>query len=244
MKKIKPPLFSPTQFAEIMNENIGGRTIHAAISRNYCVLQDHVFEPLLGLNKYAELLESIQIAIDDPALQAKLMADWENEVYEEYKDENEPNEKITILLDRARYACLYIGLARAALKRGDIERAWAFNNEASLNTGEAIAESTAILQEIEDRKCTAQNSKNAKGRTKNFLPAKQEAARLLNEMKPDGGWPSVASAALALNEPMQKFINMNRIGGIKGSNIQTLLEKTWIPKDPLVNNAWLNSKQT
>lgn len=243
MKKIKPPLFSPTQLAKLMNEDIGGRTIDAAINRNYCILQEHAFEPLLGLDRYLQLLESIRSVTADPALQAKLMADWKNEAYEEDKDGNDLNDEVTILLDQVRYTCLYIELARAAQKKGDIERAWAFNNEASLNAGEIIEKSTAILQKIEARKRTAQNSQNAKGRINNFLTAKEEAARLLNEMKPDGGWPSVPNAAIALDEPMQEFINMNRIGGITASNIRNLLEKSWIPKDPLVNSAWLNSKR-
>jgi hypothetical protein len=53
----------------------------------------------------------------------------------------------------------------------------------------------------------------------------------------------VVSAASALEEPLGNFIDTNRIGGIKSSNIRVLLEKKWIPKDALVNNAWLKNKQ-
>ncbi|MDN3234318.1 hypothetical protein [Pseudomonas sp. WAC2] len=227
-----------------MNEHIGNITIGAAIARNQLILREHFFEPLLELEEYLKLLEDIRSVTSDPALQAQLVEKWENEVYELNEGINGLDEEIAILFRHVRYACLYLELAKAAENNKDCERAWAFNNEASLITGGIIEESAVIQKEVEANRRAKQNSENGKGRIRNFLPAKQEAARLLDKLKPEGGWPTLASAVSALDEPLGNFIDTNRIGGIKSSNIRVLLEKNWIPKDALVNNAWLNSKRS
>jgi len=243
MKKIKPPLFSPTQYANHINESIGNTTARVAIGRNQRILFSCFFEPLLERDEHIKLLEDIRSVTSDPALQGKLMENWESEVYERDEEINGLNEEINILFEHVRHACLYLELAAAADEDKDRDRAWAFNNEASLMIGNITEKSEAILSKIEADSNAKQNSANGKGRIKNFLPVKEKAARLLYEMKPEGGWLTVVSAASALEEPLGNFIDTNRIGGIKSSNIRVLLEKKWIPKDALVNNAWLKNKQ-
>lgn len=242
MKKMNPPLLSPTQHARHMNESIGGTTINAAIERNHCILRENFFEPLLGLNDHIKLLEDIRLVTSDPGLQGKLVESWENEVYELDEEILALDEEINLLFRRVRYACLYLELAQAAEENNDLNRAWAFNNEASLAVGETVEASAVILSKIEANSRSKQNSENGRGRIKNFLPAKLEAVRLLNELKPEGGWPTLASAISALEEPLGNFIDTNRIGGIKSSNVKNLLGKVWIPHDELVNNAWFKAK--
>ncbi|QLG91207.1 hypothetical protein HZF02_04240 [Pseudomonas yamanorum] len=243
MKKIKPPLFTPAEFAKNINESIGNTTIDEAIDRNHGILLQHFFEPLLERDEHLKLLEDIRLVTNDPELQGKLMENWEHEVYETDWKTNGINERINTLLQHVRYACLYLELARAAEENKHRNRAWAFNNEASLMIGEIIEKSETILNAMEADKRSAQNSKNGKGRIKNFLPVKEEAVRLLEEMKPEGGWPTLTSAVTALDEPLAHFILSNRISGMTSTNIRVLLEKTWIPKDELVNPAWEKTKQ-
>ncbi|MCP2069876.1 hypothetical protein [Pseudomonas laurylsulfatiphila] len=243
MTKIKVPLFSPTQYATHMNESIGNTTARVAIGRNHRTLWNCFFEPLLEHDEYIKLLEDIRAVTSDPALQGKLMDNWENEVYECNEEINGLNEEINITFQHVRHACLYLELATAAEKDKDHNRTWAFNNEASLMVGKIAEKSETILNKITADSNAKQNSKNGKGRIKSFLPAKEEAARLLDEMKPEGGWLTVVSAASALEEPLGSFIDANRIGGIKSSNIRNLLEKKWIPKDMLVNSAWQKNKR-
>lgn len=243
MKKIKPPLFSPEELAINMNESIGKTTIGEAIGRNHGILLQHFFEPLLERDEHLKLLEDIRLVTSDPELQGKLMEDWEHEVYEPGCKIHGLNEEINILLQRVRYACLYLELARATEENKGRDRAWAFNNEVSLMIGEIIEKSEAILNAMEGDKRSSQNSKNGKGRIKNFLPVKEEAVRLLEELKPEDGWPTLTSAVTALDEPLAHFILSNRISGMTSTNIRVLLEKTWIPKDELVNPAWEKTKQ-
>jgi len=242
MKKIKPPLFTPTERAISMNESIGQTTVSEAIGRNHGFLLQHFFEPLLERDEHLKLLEDIRLVTSDPELQGKLVGNWEHEAYETGCKIHGIDEEINILLQRVRYACLYLELARAAEENKDRDRAWAFNNESSLMIGEIIEKSETILNAMETDKRSTQNSKNGKGRIKNFLPAKEEAVRLLEDMKPEDGWPTLASAVTALDEPLAHFILSNRISGMTSTNIRALLEKTWIPKDKLVNPAWEKTK--
>lgn len=243
MKKIKPPLFSPAEFAAQMNATIGNTTIDEAIGRNHGILLQHFFEPLLERDERLKLLEDIRLATSDTERQGKLVENWKHEVYETDLKINGIDEHINTLLQHVRHACLYLELARAAEENKDRDRAWAFNNEASLMIGELIEKSETIFNEIETDKRSTQNSKNGKGRIKNFLPVKEEAVRLLEVMKPEGGWPTLTSAVTALDEPLAHFILSNRISGMTSTNIRVLLEKTWIPKDELVNPAWEKTKQ-
>lgn len=243
MKKIKPPLFTPAEYATSMNESIGKTTVIEAIGRNHGILLQHFFKPLLERDEHLKLLEDISLVTSDPELQGKLMENWEHEAYETACKIHELDEEINITLQRVRYACLYLELARAAEENKDRDQAWAFINHASLVIGEIIEKSETILNAMEADKRSAQNSKNGKGRIKNFLPVKEEAVRLLEEMKPEGGWPTLISAVTALDEPLAHFILSNRISGMTSTNIRVLLEKTWIPKDELVNPAWEKTKR-
>jgi len=243
MEKFTPRLFSPTQYAINTNERIGNTTVRAAIGRNHHYLFNYFFEPLLESDEYTNLLENIRAVTSNPELQGKLISTWEHEVYKCYEGIEGLDEEINILFDHVRHACLYLELAKAAEDNKDRDRAWAFTNEASLMINGISGASGAIFDKIDTANRTKQNRENGKGRIKNFFPVKQEAARLLEELKPKGGWLSVTSAASALEVPLGSFIDANRIGGIQSSNIQALLEKTWIPKDEFVNDAWQKSKR-
>ncbi|QAY89974.1 hypothetical protein [Pseudomonas sp. ACM7] len=235
MKKTKPPLFTRSQLTMHMNERIGSTTINEAIARNNGLLQCHFFEHFIKPGEYLKLLDSIRSCIIDPVLQGQLEASWINETIED-------NEEITILFQHVRYACLYLELARAAEENKDRDRAWAFTNDASLMTGEIIEKSSAILNamEVEGRK--AQNSKNAQGRNNASVLMKEEVVRLLEEKRPESGWPSKVAAFTALESLMTDFIKRNNILGIKASNIESWLPE-WLRTDELVKLAWEKTKR-
>lgn len=236
MKKTKQPLFLPIQLTTITNNQIANTTVAESIARNQRILLDSSFDPFLDREEYIKLREDIRAVTSDVARQAELEQRWTNEV-------NQHDEETNILLQHARYACLYLELAEVSEKNKDRDRAWAFNSYASLMVGEAVEKSEAIFNAMEANKRSNQNSENGKGRIKNFLPVKEEAARLLEEMKPEGGWPTITSAVAALETPLKDFIIKNRIRGQSSENIGILLGKTWIPTDELVNHAWLNTKR-
>lgn len=235
MTKTTSTLFSAIQLATHLNVRIGNTSIGEAIARSHGLLFEHFFEPLLGRDVYIKLLNDISLVTSDLALQTELEQAWDSEV-NEYDDETKS------VLKEAQYACLYIELARAAEASNEHVRAWAFNNHASLMVGEIIEKSAAIQKHAESKKRSQQNSKNGKARIKNFLPVQEEAIRLLEELKPEGGWPSYSSAATALEEDLAEFILKTRPLGLTSSNIRELLEKTWLPKDKLVNPAWKKNK--
>lgn len=233
-----PLLFTPVQYVVMSNEEIGSCTIHEAISRNLLILRNCAFEPLFEKDDYSTLLSKIRHAIGDPTLQAELVQNWNSE-----DNAHEPSQEAEAFLNHFKHACLYIELARAAEEQKEHTRAWAFNNYASLMVGETSEKSETILYHIEIRHHSKQNSKNAQGGSNNLIPVKEEAARLLEEMKPEGGWPSYRRAAIVLEAPMAEYISHNRIRGLTASNIRNLLEKTWMPKDKIVNDAWLKNKR-
>jgi hypothetical protein len=235
MKEMKPPLFSPIQITMNTNESIGSTTVGKAIARNHGMLWDSFFHPLLGLEEYKKLLEDIRAVTDNPALQAELETRWRNE-------DSQQSEEVNTLLQRARYACLHLELARAAEQDSSRDRAWAFTNYASLMTGEIVEKSEAIFNAMEAENRSTRNSKNAQGRNKSILSVKEEAARLLEEMRPEAGWPYKATVVAALERPLTGFIENNNILDIQPSNIEKWLTK-WLREDELVNRIWEKSKR-
>lgn len=195
------------------------------------MLRDHFFDPLLELDDHIKLLEDIRAVIDNPALQAELETRWRNE-------DSQLSEEVNTLLQDVRYACLYLELARAAETNNDRDRAWAFTCYASVMVGEITEKSAAVINKMNKNARSIQNSKNAKAREKNFLPAKEEVVRLLEQLKPVGGWPSFRGAAIALEEDMMEFILKTRPSNLTASNIRNLLETKWLPGDELVNSVW------
>jgi hypothetical protein len=238
MKEKKTPLFSPTQLATHMNERIGNTTINAAIASNHEILQCHFFEPLIESDEHLKLLDSIRSCTSDLALQGQLEKSWNNEINE--NDEND--EEISTLFQHVRYACLYLELASVAEQNKARDRAWAFNNHASLMVGEIIERSALIQNRIEIETRSKQNSKNAKGRNKSILSVKEEVVRLLEEVKPEAGWPYKATAVATLERPLTDFIENNNILDIQPSNIEKWLTK-WLREDDIVNRAWEKSKR-
>ena len=235
MKETKPALFSPIKITMNTNESIGNTTVDKAIARNHGMLWDGFFHPLIKLDEYNKLLEDIRAVIANPELQAELETRWRNE-------DRLHSEEINTLLQDARYACLYLELARAAEKHEDRDRAWAFTSYASVQVGEISEKSAAIITAFEADKCSSRNSRNGASRTKNFLPAKEEVVRLLEELKPESGWPSCSGAASALEKHMTEFILKTRPSGLTSSNIRNRIEKNWLPGDDLVNRAWEKTK--
>ncbi|WP_454834188.1 hypothetical protein [Pseudomonas lini] len=235
MKETKPALFSPIQITMNTNESIGSTTVGKAIARNHGMLWDSFFHPLLGLEEYNKLLEDIRAVTDNPALQAELETRWRNE-------DSQQSEEINTLLQDVRYACLYLELAGAAEAHKDRERAWAFTSYASVQVGEVIEKSAAIINAMEADKRSSRNSKNAQGRNKSILLVKEEVARLLEEMRPEAGWPYKATAVAALESPLTGFIENNNILDIQPSNIEKWLTK-WLREDELVNRVWEKSKR-
>lgn len=231
MKDATSPPFSPIQITVSTNEMIGNTSVVAAIDRNYGILDDHFFKPILGDEEQIKLLKDIRAVTNDPALQADLETRWRLE-------DSQKGKKINTLLRDARYACLYLELAKAAETHNDRDRAWAFICYASVMVGEISEKSAAVINKMNKDARSIQNSKNAKAREKNYLPAKGEVVRLLEQLKPVGGWTSFRGAAIALEEDMMEFILKTRPSNLTASNIRNLLETKWLPRDELVNSAW------
>jgi hypothetical protein len=235
MEKPKTTLFSPIEYVEITNKEMGGFTVIEAIGINYAILQGCAFEPIFGKDEFSILLNKIETAISSPILQATLMEEWDSEISEE---------EIAIFINHFRHACLYMELARAAEKQNEHIKAWSFNNYASLKVGAISEKLENILKNAQAERLSTQNSKNAKEKDKNFIATQMETARLLKEMKPEEGWPSASRAAITLEKPLSEFIINNRVPGLTPSNIRTLVEKTWIPNNECVRSAWLSTKQS
>lgn len=235
MKEKKPALFTRTQLAIQENERIGNITIDAAIARNRGILHLHFFSPLTEPDAHLELLESIRSSISTPELQGQLEEDWDNE---SSKHDNDA----TKLLQHVKYACLYLELASAAEQNKARDKAWAFNSYASLMIGEIIERSAAIQNLNEADKRSVRNSKNAQGRNKSTLPLKEEIARLLEDLRPEAGWPYKTTAVATLERPLSDFIVNNNILDVQPSNIETWLPR-WLCEDELVNPAWEKTKR-
>lgn len=235
MTKKNQSLLLTQDITASMNERVGNTTIDEAIARNHRILLDHFFDPLLELDDYIKLLEDIRAAISDPALQVELEARWRNE-------DIQRGEATSTLLRHVKYACLYLELARTAEVRKDRDRAWAFTNYASLIVGEIIEKSATILNARDAESRAKQNSKNAQGRNNSILPVKEEAARLLHELKPKTGWPYKTTAVTKLTKPLSDFIKKNNTPILQISNIENWLTE-WLREDEHVNRAWENSKR-
>ncbi|WP_033049353.1 hypothetical protein [Pseudomonas sp. GM21] len=237
MKNSTPRLFSPTQHAINTNERIGNTTPRSAIDRNHHFLFNNFFEPLFALDEYIKLLEDIRAVTSDPALQGKLMTTWEHEVYKRSEDTKGLDEEINVLLVHVRHACLYLELARAADDNKDRDRAWAFTNEASLMIDWIGGSSGPIFDKIDVANRVKQNRENGKGRNKAHLPVKEAAIRLLDEMKPEGGWPTKTKAVKAIETHLAEVIEKEQILTLDISNVEKWLT-TWLRDDELVKPAW------
>lgn len=235
MTKATQPLFPPHQITASMNESIGNTTVVEAIARNHSLLRDHFFDSVLDLDHYIQLLEGIRAVIGNPALQAELETQWENE-------DIQLDEAVKTLLHHVRYACLYLELGSDAEAQKNRARAWAFTNYASVMVGEIIEKSAAILNamKVDDR--SNQNSINAQGRNKSTLLVKEEAAKLLKDRRPEDGWPNKVKAVSALEDPLAEFIEKNKIPALQISNIEKWLT-VWLREDELVKQAWENCKR-
>lgn len=235
MIKKTQPLFPPQEVTANINESIGNTTIGEAIARNHDLLWHHFFDSLLSLDDYTQLLDSIRAVTGNPALQAELETRWENEHIQQ-------DEAINTLLHHVRYACLYLELGSDAEAQKNRDRAWAFTNYASVMIGEIIEKSATILNARDAESRAKQNSKNAQGRNNSILPVKEEAARLLHELKPKTGWPYKTTAITKLTKPLSAFIEKNNTPTLQISNIENWLTE-WLREDEHVNRAWENSKR-
>ena len=234
--KKSQPLFSPTESVTKRNTEIGNRTIHQAISDNHRELSNYIFHPLFENEDYTELLSKIEHAISDPALQAELQQDWE------IKDNKcKPQSEIETFRYQFKYACMYVALAHAAEERAEHTKAWAFNNHASRLVGEVTKRAEVILDAVAREGISARNTKNGKGLLANYLPANEEAVRLLEE-KPAGTWKGKNSAIKDLEELFSEFIDNLKGTRLTKNNIPGSL-KNWMIRDPLVSNAWNTHKK-
>lgn len=234
MTEAKPPLFSPIQYATISNEQIANMTISSSIGRNKLLLREHFFEPFFEHNEHLKLLEDIRAATSNVVLQTELVQSWEDEI-------TQHRGSFASLLQDVRQASLYLELATAAEEGQHNERAWAFNNHATMIVGGILEKINIRLNEMETDKVSKQNSKNALEGNKSTLLVKEEAAKLLAQMRPEAGWPYKAKVFVALEQPLADFIKKNKIRRIRISNIEGWLGR-WLRDDKLVARAWEKSK--
>lgn len=132
-------------------------------------------------------------------------------------------------------------LSRRALQSGNKEKAWALIAHASYLAG--LAEglslpSSTVREEFDNRKEAAR--KGALARNEKFKPAKDEAAKLLRERKPEGGWKSFNAAASAISKDLSDFISKNRIS-LSSEKIPATL-KRWIKKEKILQDAFNETK--
>lgn len=236
MKKTKPPLFSPIEYTTISNDEIANMTISSSICRNELLLREHFFEPFFEHSEHLKLLEEIRAVASNVVLQAELVQSWEDEITQHRGD-------FARLMHDVRQASLYLELATAAEEGQKRDRAWAFNNYATMIVGGILEKINTRLNEMEADKVSKQNSKNALEGNKSTLLVKEEAAKLLVEMKPEAGWSSKVSVYIAFEKPLAEFIKKNKILRIRISNIEGWLGD-WLREDKLVAHAWEKSKNT
>jgi hypothetical protein len=235
MKEAKSALYTALEITKNMNEKIGNTSILEAIARNYSMLQHHFFDSPLSNEDYVKLLEDIIAVIKNPIRQAELEARWKDE-------DRQQTEEINALLQEVRYACLYLELARAAEADDERDRAWAFNSYASLQVGEIIEKSAAIVSAMEADRRSSRNSKNAQGRNKSISLIKEETARLIEAMRPEAGWHYKSTIVAALEMPLTDFIEKNKILCIQPSNIEKWLTN-WLREDERLKRVWERTKR-
>lgn len=234
MTEAKPTLFSPIEDTTISNENIANITVSSSIGRNKLLLREHFFEPLFERNEHLKLLEDIRAVTSNVALQAKLVQSWENEIIQH-------SGAFAILLRDVRHASLYLELAIAAEEGQNRERAWAFNNYATMIVGGILEKINIRLNAMATDKVSKQNSKNALAGNKSTLMIQEEVAKLLVDMRPEAGWPSKTGVFVALEQPLADFIKKNKISGERVSNIESWLGR-WLREDKLIARTWEESK--
>ena len=230
------PLFNPMEIAKKFIDEISNHTLIDRIKRNQWIIQRDILDPLIPTSAHESLLNEINFASSDLAALAEILQKWLQEA-----SDNTTN--FSTFFRHVKYSLLYTYIANDFEKKGEYIKAWAFINHASLMTGEVTEMAKPYLKKIETKIISEQNKVNANKRTKNFQPIKEEAARLLKIMKPEGGWSSITSAATELEEPLKNLISRKRTPGLVGTNINNLLRTTWIPKDDIVHPAWLMTKR-
>ncbi|WP_147310781.1 hypothetical protein [Pseudomonas citronellolis] len=228
--------FSKTEAISNTISRLESQTIDEAIGRNHAILLENFFEPLIEKNYYLELLKNSRLPITTIEIEA---------IEHDTQDNKEPDydDEIKNLIKHAKYACLYMALARENEKNGEPYKAWALINHTSLMIGEISERAKKIIQATQIEAKSDQNSKNAQGRSKLILPAEELAARLLVEMMPEGGWPSKTSAASTLERPLSEFIIKNKISGVTSSNIKDCLKRRWLKKEGVVQEAWIKTRK-
>jgi len=234
MTESKSALFSPIEYTTTSNEQIANITISSSIGRNKLLLREHFFEPLFERSEHLKLLEDIRAVTSNVALQAELVQSWENEI-------SQHSGAFAMLLQDVRHASLYLELATVAEEGQNRERAWAFNNYATMIVGGILEKINTHLNEMESDRVSKQNSKNAMKGNKPTLLVKEEVAKLLVEMRPETGWPSKSGVFVSLEQPLAEFIKKNKIPRIRVSNIESWLGD-WLREDKLVARAWEKNK--
>lgn len=226
---------SKTEFVYSTISRLESQTIDEAIGRNHAILLESFFEPLVEKSYYSQFLEKFRKPIT-----AIEIEEIENDTQD---DDSEINDEIKNLMKHAKYACIYMTLARENEKNGETYKAWALINHTSLMIGEISERAKKILYASQSQAKSDQNSKNAQGRSKLMLPAEELAAQLLVELMPEGGWPSKASAASTLESPLSDFIIKNKISGVTSSNIKDCLKRRWLEKEGVVQDAWIKTRR-
>lgn len=139
-------------------------------------------------------------------------------------------------------ACYYVEIAALAHEKNNIDQAWSAINHTSFLVGELQYLEHVILDEMESKKESKQNSKNAQGKEKHSNIVKKEAIKLITENKPEDGWESKQETIDAIEDSMAKFLKDNKVPVFTPTNIASRL-RIWLTKDKVLS-AWEANKKS
>lgn len=142
-----------------------------------------------------------------------------------------------------RHACIYLEKSRRSLNANNLEEALESAKKAAKRT--IIAAGHASGQGLENPSLEIRKRRAHLGGLKineKYIPAREEAARLLRQKRPADGWSSVSHAANEISEELCSFIERNEIP-LKDENIPETI-KRWIKKNPLLSAAFNENKSS
>jgi hypothetical protein len=140
-------------------------------------------------------------------------------------------------------SCVYTVLAQKAESVGDNSKGWSLAAHSCYYAGlsNGVLKNDFFKSEFHKRHKQASKASNAYDR--NHSDVKREAARLLKDLAPKGGWKSKASAIEGIEKKICDFIEINGVGlaisGAKGTEPLKKWLSKWIDSDTGINDAFM-----
>lgn len=127
-------------------------------------------------------------------------------------------------------ACVLRIQSERMLKSMNFESALEFTSEISYICG--IIDGLKSSESIENSLKAYRDgpSKGGEGKKRKTTPARMELIRLLQDLRPENGWPSQQEAIRKIYPFLDKFINYEE-AGLKPDNLEKTMER-WMSKEP------------